>query len=325
MNPTEQRLQELLRQAVPDLSSVPLSAVAARVHHRRVRSMAGSTVAVVAVAAIALLVRSGGHDHTVPAVHERPLAVPTAPTDQQVPFSGVTFALPEGWFPGHRGCGSPPEHELVVEDRSLDGLCPYVPSPDTATTSVGLSTLYGRQYTLGWSGQPIQWKGQPAWIDEQPVRGGTSWTLALPLLNTFVVAQSRDASVARALLDRVSWTEGDDLGAPSSAVSVQVQSFAGHDGDGVNRSTTVTAAADVRELLHDLRALPVLPKGTGACGPDLSPQMAVLTVHRADGAERSFLARFASCHQVISGTGRIAATDEFLLQDIRRVLPASGL
>lgn len=323
MNPTEQRLHDLFHQAVPDVPSVPLSAMAARVRHRRILSMAGSALAVVAVVAVALLLNPGGHGRAVPAGQPSTRAVLA---EEQVSFGGVSFALPEGWSTGHRTCASPPEHVLMLEDLSLaPRSCPFVTPPAVATTSAGLTTLYGRQYTLGWPGQPIRWKGQPAWITEQPIQGGTSWTLALPLLNTLLTAQAPDSKVAQALLERVSSTEANDLDVPTSAASIQVQSFAGRDGDGVSRSTTVTAAADVRQLLHDLSTLRVLPTVTPACGPDLSPQMAVLTVRGTDGAERSFLARFVSCHQVIAGTGRIAATDELLLQDIRRLLPTSGL
>lgn len=321
MNPTEQRLHDLLQEAVPEVSSVPLSAVAVRVRRRRALSMTCSALAVVAVAAAALLLNPAGHGRVVPAGQPSHRAVRA---DQQVAFSGVSFALPDGWTVGFRRCGAPPEHGLVLEgDRGFS--CPAAPPPGVVTTSVGLATLHGPRRALGWVGRPIRWKGQPAWIRAQRVEGGTVWTLTLPLLNTAVTAQAPDSNVARALLDRITWTLGSNLKVPASASTIQVQSLAGRDGDGVTRSTTLTAAGDVRQLLSDLSALRVLPIGSAACGPDYTPQMAVLTVRRTDGTEHSFLARFAQCHQVITDTGRAAATDERLLSDIRRLLPTSGL
>lgn len=323
MNPTEQRLHDLLHRAVPAASPVSLESVAQRVNRRwRQRlSVVSSAVAVIGVAAAVTLVST-----STPRIRVLNGPTPTAATEHKVPFQGVTFTLPEGWTTGRTFCGPPPDHVLVLEDRANFGLrCPYIPRPVIATTSVGLSTLYGRQYTLGWAGQPTQWHGQPAWISHGSVQGGTFWTLVLPRLNVVVTTQAPESDIARGLLDRVSGTTGTGLDVPRTVSSVYLQSFAGYDGDGVVRSITLTRPDDVRLLLEDLRALPLLPSSATACGPDLSKQMAVLTAPNDEGGERSYLIRFAGCHQVIAGTGAAAASSQALLDDIRGLLPTSGL
>jgi hypothetical protein len=317
----EDRLSELLHQAAaPSALGVSFEEVTRRARRRRVVRAIASTSAVVAVVAgvaavvVALPDASGQRLATGPP----PTARAAAP--QSVSFQGITFTLPRGWSVAKPSCGPLAEDTVVVGTWS--GLCPYV--PPRPATAVRLTSVYGPGGAQSWPGRRTVWQGQPAWVAGQTSEGVTTVTLTLPWLNAAVAAQSADPAKARALLDRVSARSSTGLQVPQRASSVFIQSLAGRDGDGQQRNATVTAPADVRRLLADLRALPPLTSPTRACDGSWWPSTALLTVHSPQGV-RTYAARFDSCGLVVAGTGSAAAVSQQLLSDVKRLVPNSGL
>jgi hypothetical protein len=320
MTPVEDRLRALLQDAVPDGTGVSFDAVSHRVRRRHQVLAAGVATAVAAVvAAVAIAVvamPSSGPDR----VTTGPTPTTSVPPPS-VAFQGISFALPDGWTVAQPRCGSPNDHTVVV--GTWAGSCPMMPR-NLAATAVTLTSLYGRQFALNWPGHRTTWQGQPAWLATEKTGRITSVTLSLPWANAFVTAQSGDATTARDLLDRVSVRKDVGLDVPVDATSVFVQSLAGHDGDGQQRNTTVTHAADVQRLLADLRALlPVTSPGQ-ACNGSWWPSTALLTV-RSGAQERTYAARFGGCALVVAGTGSAARASNQLLFDIRHLVRNSGL
>jgi hypothetical protein len=240
---------------------------------------------------------------------------------RSVAFEGITFGLPAGWTvtPGH--CGPPANHTVVLGVSAAS--CPggrHTPP----TTAAQLTTIYGPQFALSWPGHRTTWHGQPAWFDQQTSNGLTTDTLSLPWSNAVVTAQSGDPVAARKLLEHVSVSTPRGLQVAHYATSVFIQSLAGHDGDGLQRNATVTDPTDVQQLLADLRALTPVPSPRRACDGSWLPRTALLTV-QSGGKARTYAARFDSCDLVIAGTNSAARANNRLLDDIKRLVPNSGL
>jgi hypothetical protein len=326
MTNVEDRLTELLHQAADvQLDGISVDEVARRA--RRRRRAAASATAFSALAAGAVLAGTvlTGHGGTQPAAarHPRPL---TDSRRQTVVFRGIAFTLPTGWSTARRGCGWPANNTVVIDDQT--GPSPICPAPHLPTprpTSVMLVTIYGPRYADGWAGQRTEWHRQPAWLAMQTKQGVTTVTLSLPWLNAAVTAESPDPTRARALLNQVSVRPGAGLEVPHDASSVFIQSLAGRDGDGQQRSATVTAAVDVRHLLTDLRSLKPVGSPRSACDGSWWPNTALLTVHGSDGSVRTYAAQFGTCGQVVAGTGTAATASSQLLTDVKRLVPNSGL
>jgi len=322
----DERLSALLHSAAPE---PPASVAPATVMDRGRRRRAKRRISAFAAATTVLLglglglglsLSGGGNGAQRITPAQPPPARP-----QQIAFQGVTFALPSSWHFTRPVCGLPQNHTLAI--GTWTSLCSYVPPPKVPPVAVRLVGLYGPRSAggTGNNAAPIDWHGQPAWITTGTDQNSRTATLDLPWLNVMVVAYAPDAATARALLDRVEVHPQRDLALPPDATSVFVQSFAGHDGDGQNRSITLTRRADVHTLLADLRVLPLITDPAKACATPFSPDTVALTVHGTDGTERTYLARFGDCDQLTGGTGVAAATTATLRADIRRLLPNSGL
>lgn len=323
MTSLEDRLSALLHDAAPHPAGVSYDAVVRRGRRRRRAVVAGSTTAVTAALAGLVVgvagVRGGGPERVATAPSPTAGAAP-----RSVAFEGISFALPDGWEVTQQPCGYPADRTVVVKRDDLAARCPAAPVPAAPATAVTLSSLYGRPFARSWTGQRTTWQGQPAWLAEQTTGRTTTLVLTLPWVNAEVSAQSADAATARDLLDRVTVQKGDGLEVPADATSVFVQSLAGHDGDGQQRSATVTDATDVRRLLADLRSLTPVTAPAQACDGAWTPRTALLTVH-GDGPDRTYAARFDACGQVVAGTGSAARTSEQLLGDVRRLVGNAGL
>ncbi len=319
MASVEERLRDVLHQVAPDSPGVAFDGVARRVRRRRSVTAVASAMATVLVAAgfaVAVTDRGGsGRERVVTNSGKAPTASPRA-----IHFQGIGYSLPAGWTRARPDCGSPAEHTVVV--GFFAARCPY--SPQRPTTAVRLTPIYGPQFALRWSGARTTWHGQPAWLSQETVHGLTTATLALPWLNAWVDAQSRDAATARALLDNVSVHVEPHLDVPPDATSVFIQSLAGHDGDGQKRDVTVRNAPDVDRLLADLRSLAAVTTTGRACDGSWSPRTALLTLQGPYGS-RTYAARFDRCGLVVAGTGSAATVSNSLLFDIRRLVPSSGL
>lgn len=241
--------------------------------------------------------------------------------ERHVNFNGVRFDLPDGWRTARPGCG-PLANDTVVVGRWY-GSCPAQIGHIEPTTGVRLTALYGRQYVLGWPGRRTSWYGQPAWLAHRAGHGLTTYSLALPWLNAVIWAHSGDAVAAERLLLRVHQRRAPGLAVPNSARSVFVESFAGHDGDGLRREVNLTRREDISRLLADLRALPLVTAPGRACS-EWSSSTATLTI-RGASSTRTYAARFDACRLVIGGTGSAASTSQRLLEDLRRLVPNAGL
>jgi hypothetical protein len=321
---TEERLRDLLQEVARDPVDVSFEAVAARVRRRRrVALTAGLTAVVVLGAGVAVSVAAlRGGDGQPQGIITSPQPTTSGPAHRSAVFHGIAYLMPAGWSVTKAHCGFP---DHAVAEGVWTGSCPGgefgVPTP----TGVTLTAVIDPRGAISWPGTRTLWQGQPAWLSHHTTHGVAAATLTLPWLNAVVTAYAPNAGRARALLDRVSVHPAAGLSVPPAASSVFIQSLAGRDGDGQNRSTTVTSTTDVHELLADLQSLNPNVPAVSACNGSWWPDTALLTVRGADGATRTYAARFGGCEQVVAGTGNAAVTSTKLLVDIRHLLPNSGL
>jgi hypothetical protein len=241
--------------------------------------------------------------------------------ERSIAFQGVTMTLPTGWTVARPECGQPATHTVVI--GTWTGSCP-AQLPTQATTSVRLTSDYGRQFALGWTGHRVTWHGQSAWLTQTTQHGLTSVTLTLPWLNTIIDTQSGDAADARSLLRQFAPRLKQGLAVPTQASSVSIQSLAGVDGDHQHRDATITKPIEILRLLSDLKALSPIKSVSRACNGSWWPSTALLTV-RAAGHSRTYAARFDSCGLVIGGTGSADRTSQRLHNDVERLVPNSNL
>jgi hypothetical protein len=320
----EERLRDLLQHVAPDPVDVSFEGVARRVRRRRRVALTAVLTTVVALfAGVALSVAAlRGGDGQPQSIITSPQPTTSAPEQRSVAFHGIAYLMPAGWQLTKAHCGLP---DHAVTEGVWTGSCPADVSELPAPTGVTLTAVFDRRGVSSWPGTRTLWQGQPAWLAHHTAHGVATATLTLPWLNAVVTAYAPIASRAQALLNRVSVHPAAGLSAPSTASSVFIQSLAGRDGDGQNRSTTVTSTSQVDELLADLQSLNPNVPAANACNGSWWPDTALLTVRSADGATRSFAARFGECDQVVAGTGNAAPSSAKLLADIRHLLPNSGL
>lgn len=170
-------------------------------------------------------------------------ATKTVTHSRSVTFHGITFRLPAGWNVAQPRCG-PPANDTVVRGV-WTGSCPGGSGGLPPTTAVTLTTLYGRQFALGWAGRRTTWRGQPAWRSQQRSHGLDTTSLTLPWLNAAVTAQSGDPSLLPKLIAMASpHHPRAGLTVPAAASSVFIQSLAGTDGDHQQRNARITDPAD---------------------------------------------------------------------------------
>jgi hypothetical protein len=323
----EDRLRELLHEAAPAaVEGVRFDAVdtAARRRGRiaRVGALSG-VVAVIAGGALAgaLLANHGPTDRTA-ATGPSPTTPSTRPAPQgrMVSFQGVTIVLPPGWRYAHVACGAP-DRTVVVNDPTA--MCPY-PVTGRHSRAIVLTSLYGRDFARGWSGTRTRWQGQPAWLAERRSDGESYATLTLPWLNAAVAAQAPSAVAARRLLDQVGTVDLGRLAVPALAKSVRVTSL-GAGGGQRSPVTEVTAPEDVRQLLADLRALPLVRDPGSACDAQWGARTVLLTVPADSGGDRAYAARLDGCGLVVGGTGVAGRVSAALRADLARILPGAAL
>ena len=325
----EDRLRHLLHQAAPEpTTTIDYETIGRKVRGRRRAKMLTSAVAIAAVAVllpVGLTASQGGGRQTVTAT---PAPDPTT-APRSVTYQGVSIAPPAGWTTEQASC-TQPAHRTVVIGTWIGG-CPQEPVTGVPAAALSVRALYGPlststgpQFALGWQGKRITWDGEPAWLLESTQQDVATAVLALPWANALVTARASESASARELLDRVSVRIGDGLAVPATASSVTIESLAGPVSDGQQRRATVTNAADVARLLNDLRSLAPLRSAQQACDGSSLLDTAVLTVSWP-GGQRAYAARFGQCAQVIAGTGNAAHTNANLLDDIRRLVPNSGL
>lgn len=343
----EDKLRELLHEAAPFNDGVAFAEVADGVRRRRRRaatfSSAATALAVVAVVLAVTLVpgRSApGVGATTPPPTPTPLnsTLLLRPQPGKAPsavrFNGIVYRFPDSsWHLAEPTCGTPANHTVTI--GVWQGSCPGRAQPVRSPIAVRLTPLYGPQFALNWPGKRTvwnnwgpdlvaHWPGEPAWLGTQHADGTSTATLALPWLNAYVEAQAPTMQQARALLNRVE-IAGSRWLIPADASSIFVQSLAGHDGDHQQRNATVQRPRDIKALLDDLRALTTTVDPTRACDGQWWPTTALLTVRTSSGSQQTFAARFGTCRTVTAGTGAAAATSQQLLDDIKRLVPNSGL
>lgn len=284
---------------------------------RRAQSRAafGGALLVVVIASVAALVSAHKPRSNVVA--------DDSSTPRGVSFNGVVFDLPHGWTVAKPSCGTLPDKTVTV--GTWDSSC-GASLPQTPTTAVQLTDLFGPQRLLGALGTPIDWHGQDRGMLNEEQRGDLHVvTLYLPRLNAVISAQSSDLSTARHLtLDDAHAQEVPDPGLLADTDHVFIQSFAGTDGDGLNRSATITNTEDIAAITGDLRALPTLDRMTPLCDPSQSPQSATITLTKGDQTQ-TFAARFDDCAQVTSGNGEVSSSTAELHADVNRLVPNSGI
>jgi hypothetical protein len=234
--------------------------------------------------------------------------------------------LPAGWRTAKwQPCGTPANHTVVTSDNinplDLTRQCALNLVPKPLPTSLTLISIFSPTYVSSWNGRPMTWLGRPAWLAVQ--RGQTTTvSLTSPWLNVVVTAQSPDPARARALLGLISARSRPGLAVPPSARSVLIQSL---HGGGRWPHATVTAGAQVRRILADLRALRP-NRFSQACYRGLWwMDTALLTVRAPGGSARTYAAQFGRCDEVVGGTGSAFGTSRRLLADIRQLVPDSGL
>ena len=320
---TESRIRELLSEAMTDAGrAVDLDLVANRVRARRraKRAVAGACVLGLAVVGVVIATAPSSTPRSDRLVTD---PTPTQAPTQQVTVGGLTFPVPAGWTEAKPLCW--PTDRTVVVGYWMRS-CPASPGGEPGVTAVRLAPDYGPQSYGGAQGTRFVWKGQPAWLAQDQTAGETTVRLTLPWLNATISAQSPDPAEARQLVETAEPHPQTDLAVPSSAASVHLESFTGHDGDGQDRSRTITNPADVRRLLTDLRSLTVTDSPGEACDETIFEQQSVtITVHAAPDVERTYRARFP-CGQVDGGTGVAGLIkNSTLLNDVRRLVPNSGL
>ncbi len=297
------------------LELVYSKAAARRRRVRRMRTI-GSAALVFAVVVSVAVVRARQPDSSVVA--------DDSVQSTAVVFNGIVFELPPGWTTADPGCGMPADRTLVVGNRG--GSCP-ASTGQVPTTSVQLTAVFGPQLFVSGRGVPIDWRGTDrGLLDEQQPRDDLHVvTLLLPRRNAVITAQSPELSEARRLaLEGAHAREVPDPGLLDDADEVLIQSFAGTDGDGLDRRATITAGEDIRAITADLRALPVLDRLTPLCEEAWSPQSATITLKKG-ARTHTFAARFDECAQVINGDGGVSVATRELRADIIRLVPNSGI
>jgi hypothetical protein len=324
MTQAEERLRDLLRDAVPEpVKDVRYEDVEALARRRRRARVASATVLALVVAGSAAWALGSARDHRAE-VAITPTPTPTAtaaPPAGTIAFNGIWLRVPKGWTVGSVPlCGFSPDRTVAVSTGAqLAVPCPMQPPPKVAPRTLLVDDLYGWDRALGWDGTRTTWHGQPAWISTQLYETVTEVQLTLPWLNAAVTATAPDRAAALRLLDSVvPHPDAADLGVPDRADAVEVTSFPAVNASGTLFRTHVTRAADVAVLLADLRSGAPVVGGAAACAPNTSYDSAVLTVRSAESF-RTFDAVFGGCQQVAGGTGHAAHVGPQLRQDVVRL------
>jgi hypothetical protein len=184
--------------------------------------------------------------------------------------------------------------------------CPIISPPKGAVKTLTVASLYDANGARGWTGDPINWEGQQAWLSVEPApkpHMSAYASLTLPWLNTQVQAMAPDVTTARALLDNVQVTPATSLEVPITADSVVVQ-------QGKYRPLKTGDQASIKMLLNDLRRLPIVTPSAVCTGVMKSgPNQAwTITVNKGDKSTL-FMLPMAGCKQVTAGTGAVALTN----------------
>lgn len=317
MTRPEDWVAEVLRRVVPDqVEPVSFDEVArlARYERHTVPIRAGIAMLLLASIVVVLFALPGWRRSAPPAIG-RPAS--------HLTFQGVTLGVPAGWRQVRYGCGVPPgNHTVEIGLSHSYSPCNGVERtpPARTPTSMVLTRVYGPTWAERWHGRPVTWHGQPAWLAVRSSPGVAELILTLPLLGVSVDARSPDMAVTRALLRLVSPQLVPGLAVPRRASSVFIEAIAGRSA----RHASVTAPAQVRRILADLRALrPAAFRRS--CSLRWGLDTALLTLYQPGGLTRTFAAQLGRCGTVITGTGSAVAVSGRLLTDIRRLVPGSGL
>lgn len=320
---TENRLRQLMAEAMADVGQpVRLDLIAEHSSARRRATRIGATVAGLGVigASVAILMATTSKPTTARLLTD---STPPPTAIEQVRVEGVSFPVPPGWAQAPPACFA---RDRTVVVGFWTGSCPGRFGGGPVASTVRLAPYFAPQNYGGAQGVRFDWKGQPAWLHQEHQGGATVFTLTLPWLNATISSQSADPTTARQLLDTAVPHPQSDLGVPATADSVLLQSFTGHDGDGQDRSRTITSPVEVNRLLTQLRSLPVTTSEAQACDETVFDQQSVtITIRARPAPDRTYRARF-SCGQVEGGTGVAALiSNGSLLDNIRRLVPNSGL
>lgn len=247
---------------------------------------------------------------------------------RQVAFNGVVFEMPDGWTQAKPSCMPDANRTVSVEDDSISaGSCPAYQQPTPPPTSVNIGSLFGAHKFLSGMGTPIDWAGsEKALLREQSFNGIHTVTLYLPRRNVAATAQSPDLATARRLvLQDLRPREVDPPDVFDDAERVDIQSFAGTDGDGLERRVNLFTREAIGPLIAELRTLPNLDSSTPLCDARWSPLSATITVMKAD-VSRTFALRFDDyCKQTTSGNGDVFRTTDALRALVAQLVPNSGL
>ena len=234
---------------------------------------------------------------------------PVPLASRSVTYGHVQVDLPLGWKSGpSRPCQSQPE-TVVINGPGLMQVahCPAALADKNPVKSLIVSSVYGSNFLFGWTGTPINWEGQQAWLTVEPApkpHMSAHASLTLPWLNTRVSATAADVVTARALLDNVHVNPATTLEVPTSADSVAVNA--------VNANPPVKYADQnlIKALLIDLTSLPI-ESPSAICAKVLKSGMSKYTTltFTKSGTESTFMIPRDGCQQVTSGTGVAARTN----------------
>ncbi len=328
MSRVEERLSELLHGAVPPAEPLTYEPVVRLARRRRMRTRVAAAGAAVLVAtgaglAVGLTGSSPDAGPDVITTEPTPAPIPTLARNE-IRQGGLTYAMPAGWRHSTGVyCGDPPDRTVVGgggADEYLGPIgCPMIPASVSPRSFVTLSSIWNRQYVTGWSGKPVTWHGEPAFLDTIASRGAAKLRLTFPRLNAAVTSAAPDEATARELLERIKVPAEDRLAVPGSATTVRIQR-PGMDTAGSILRTVVSERAATARLLDDLRSLSPADTSLPGCDQGFGVSAVLMTVTGDDGALTSYVIA-GKCGLVTAGGGASSVPTEALRQDIERLAP----
>ncbi len=329
MNQLEDRLSDLLHRSVPPtrpLAYEPVVRLAGTVRRKRRRQVlaAGALALIGLGVGLGFVLLAGGSDAGREELTTRPTPTatpsPTASGDV-VRQGGLTYAVPPGWKRQLTAfCGPQPTKTVAGAFTPVERCLARTSGP--SAPSVQLGPIWTEGGSGSWAGKPIDWQGQPAYLDTAVttgVPGEVVEVLSFPLLNASVMAVAPDAAEARALLDRVT-ARVSALPIPKDVFSIRIVRRNAFQPQ--SQPVVIADPAVISTFVADLRQSAKAPaKPTCVSGWAVTPT--VITLHSNDGTDVSYLTSPDRCPVLTAGTGAAVTASAALIADINRYVPAN--